>query len=412
MSEMTFPVHQYDNNNSSGTGCSVTGGFVYRGCRFPELYGHYIYTDYCSGRIWSLTPDGAGGWANVELINSTNNDFSSFGENKNGELFLAGLVSGNIYRVSEKTSSFTYELTAVQPVCPSEPEGSIALNFTGSNDPVQVAWSNGSSGLQIADLTPGEYTVTITGGNGCTATENILLQSQIQHDVTFTNESCPGYLDGIIEIKVTGNVEPVDYAIVGPNGPSSDVYLMAGTYYITITADEGCTILDTVEVGLNFPFDLPVITVKDDSVLIATPGFPSYQWLLDGQTITGATDSVYIAKTNGEYTVEVVSDDGCIGLAEPVSVVLTFTLEALGLSYLSLKPNPFEHSVRLDMAGLKPLDLTLSFSDAKGQIVLQETVKLADSFGKTFNLRDLPTGIYFIKLKTSRGEWVERIVKK
>ncbi|MCS7073389.1 MAG: PQQ-dependent sugar dehydrogenase, partial [Bacteroidia bacterium] len=48
----TTPIHQY--THSTQNGCSVTGGYVYRGGRFNSLWGKYIYCDYCSGRFWSI----------------------------------------------------------------------------------------------------------------------------------------------------------------------------------------------------------------------------------------------------------------------------------------------------------------------------------------------------------------------
>ncbi|HRW76953.1 MAG TPA: PQQ-dependent sugar dehydrogenase, partial [Saprospiraceae bacterium] len=59
------PVHVYQNTNAIG--CSITGGYVYRGSKHPTLYGKYIYTDYCTGIFWSLEPDGQGGWINTQL---------------------------------------------------------------------------------------------------------------------------------------------------------------------------------------------------------------------------------------------------------------------------------------------------------------------------------------------------------
>jgi glucose/arabinose dehydrogenase len=48
------PVHTYGH----GPGCSVTGGFVYRGDALPELDGHYLFSDYCDGALRALGPDG------------------------------------------------------------------------------------------------------------------------------------------------------------------------------------------------------------------------------------------------------------------------------------------------------------------------------------------------------------------
>lgn len=102
-STYTFPVFDYTNDGTS-TGCSVTGGYVYRGTRYPNLQGQYIYADYCSGRIWSLRPNGQSGWTNTDLLNGDNFDFVSFGEDRNGELYLAGLTSGRIYRITGSTT--------------------------------------------------------------------------------------------------------------------------------------------------------------------------------------------------------------------------------------------------------------------------------------------------------------------
>ena len=50
-----FPVAVYDH---PGGNCSITGGYVYRGAALPELYGWYVYADFCSGRVWALNATG------------------------------------------------------------------------------------------------------------------------------------------------------------------------------------------------------------------------------------------------------------------------------------------------------------------------------------------------------------------
>jgi len=94
--ELIDPVAEYDH----GQGCSVTGGFVYRGGALPAWQGVYLYGDYCTGVIWGLarTPDGA--WLNRVLF-ETGLNISSFGEDAAGELYLTDL-NGGVYRLSAK----------------------------------------------------------------------------------------------------------------------------------------------------------------------------------------------------------------------------------------------------------------------------------------------------------------------
>jgi hypothetical protein len=78
-------------------GCSVTGGYVYRGTKVPSAAGRYFYGDYCSGIVWSLTL--SDGRAHVRREPFTVKGLSSFGEDANGELYLMSVDSGTLYRL-------------------------------------------------------------------------------------------------------------------------------------------------------------------------------------------------------------------------------------------------------------------------------------------------------------------------
>lgn len=90
------PVVVYDHT----LGCSVTGGYVYRGPANPELQGRYLYGDFCSGRIWSLHPVGSS-WDN-QLLAETTWLISTFGEDEAGRLYLADYGAGTIYRIDQQ----------------------------------------------------------------------------------------------------------------------------------------------------------------------------------------------------------------------------------------------------------------------------------------------------------------------
>lgn len=97
---LTLPIHTYTH---AGGNCSITGGYVYRGCSIPDLQGVYFFADYCSNTIWSLRYNGAVS----ELTNRTAElvpdvgsitDIVSFGEDAYGELYILDLA-GEIFKI-------------------------------------------------------------------------------------------------------------------------------------------------------------------------------------------------------------------------------------------------------------------------------------------------------------------------
>ena len=77
-------------------GCSVTGGYVYRGSRLPELSGAYVYGDYCTGKIWALRHDGAQISEQMQIVDSALT-ISSFAQSPSGEIFILSFDE-RIYR--------------------------------------------------------------------------------------------------------------------------------------------------------------------------------------------------------------------------------------------------------------------------------------------------------------------------
>lgn len=88
------PVAEYDHSQ----GCSVTGGYAYRGIRYPQLDGVYFFGDFCSGKIWGLAQGASGEWE-MALLLDTQTNISSFGEDAEGEIYVAGYGDGTIYQL-------------------------------------------------------------------------------------------------------------------------------------------------------------------------------------------------------------------------------------------------------------------------------------------------------------------------
>ncbi len=96
--DLTDPVLAYDN---PGSGCSVVGGYVYRGGGIPELAGTYLYSDFCAGRVEGFrlvqgTAQQRKTWIPGEIGRVT-----SLGEDRAGELYIL-TAAGNVYRIRRR----------------------------------------------------------------------------------------------------------------------------------------------------------------------------------------------------------------------------------------------------------------------------------------------------------------------
>ncbi len=333
-STMTFPAFEY--SNSSSLGCSVTGGFVYRGCEFQGLYGHYIFTDFCSGIFWSIVSDGQGGWITNQLANLTNNNFSTFGENSGGELFVAGLSTGIISKVTSSSGM----LSATGESCEGENDGSIS--FTIPTDQfTSILWNPDILGPTPTNLAPGMYSVEVTTSNGC-------------------------------------------------------------------------NFMQTIEVGAGEPSpDQPIVNVDQDGVLTTDAIADSYQWYFNGVPISGATDNSHVATESGNYSLVVSNANGCETTSLEVTVTITSTAyQELGFEMASITPNPFQNTIQLRLETPQQMGFEIIISDSSGKIIRDEDQSANGSFEKTFNLQDLPSGIYYFSIKNKKGDWTEQVVKK
>ena len=90
-----LPIWEYGRQKGDRT---IIGGFVYRGASLPELFGHYIYADFVTSRVWSLQYDGVNKPINREIIDFEDFSFVSFGIDEENELYICSL-DGNIYRL-------------------------------------------------------------------------------------------------------------------------------------------------------------------------------------------------------------------------------------------------------------------------------------------------------------------------
>lgn len=113
---------------SDGT-CSVTGGYIYTGATYPNFQNKYFFTDYCNDKIKMLNNSGV-------ITTSTSfsgNNFTTFGEDINGELYIAGITSGTIYKIIDSSLSNTDFETNGFSIYPNPTKESFVLKSTEAN---------------------------------------------------------------------------------------------------------------------------------------------------------------------------------------------------------------------------------------------------------------------------------------
>jgi glucose/arabinose dehydrogenase len=91
---LVLPVTEYAHD----IGCSVSGGFVYRGSAIAGLAGWYLFSDYCSGLLFGVPSDAPIGTP-PRILLETGLNVSAFGQDSEGELYLADIGGGAIYRI-------------------------------------------------------------------------------------------------------------------------------------------------------------------------------------------------------------------------------------------------------------------------------------------------------------------------
>ena len=169
---LTMPIKDYPRS----WGYSITGGYVYRGTRTPELYGAYIYADYVSGRIGALRYNGQTITEDVELLDSPYN-IASFGEDENREIYVCSF-NGKIYQIETPTSirrgeganEFPEKSYTLLQNFPNPFNPSTSFQFTVSTSQFISLKIFDVLGKEIAtlvekNLSPGTYTIPWNASN-------------------------------------------------------------------------------------------------------------------------------------------------------------------------------------------------------------------------------------------------------
>ncbi|MCR9098661.1 MAG: T9SS type A sorting domain-containing protein [bacterium] len=225
--------------------------------------------------------------------------------------------------------------------CDDDGTGSITAVVTGGTPAYTYEWSNGETTATIDGLQPGQYTVTVTDLNECTAMASVTIDAFPSLSLTpiATSPQCFGESTGAAAVSVSGGTPPFSYQWNTGSTTPELINLPAGIYEVTVTDDAGCT--GTAIVGVAQPEELIASissSMTEDvscnglsdgqaSVEVTGGTMPfTYEWS-NGQTTPTATNL-----SAGTYTVTVTDANDCediltVEINEPEAIDLNITAD-------------------------------------------------------------------------------------
>ena len=235
----------------------------------------------------------------------------------------------------DNAPTVSWNVTDVE--CFGDSTGVIDLTVAGVS-PFTYSWT-GPNGFtnnvsdSIGNLISGTYTVVVTDFNLCTRTKNIDVNGPLDGlsiDSNVIDLTCNGDSTGAISVQINGGTAPFQTIWNGPSGFSSTsedlIGLDTGTYYLNITDDEGCQLINNIfnvsqpdSISIAETIVLPTCNALDGSISIVANGgtaATNYQYSWDNLTAPAFGIGILTSLSNigaGNYQVTVTDDENCTG---------------------------------------------------------------------------------------------------
>ncbi len=195
--------------------------------------------------------------------------------------------------------------------------GAVDLTVSGGVTPYTYAWSNSATTQDLANLTAGTYTVTVTDANACTKTISATITEPpvLALSTAVTNVLCFGNNTGSINLTVNGGTPGFTYAWSNGASIQDPINLVAGTYTVTVTDANGCS--KTISATVTEPTAITLSTTVTNVLcngsnsgaidLTVSGGVTPYTYLWSNNATTQDLSNIVA----GIYTVTVTDANGC-----------------------------------------------------------------------------------------------------
>ncbi|MCS6928845.1 MAG: choice-of-anchor L domain-containing protein [Saprospiraceae bacterium] len=216
------------------------------------------------------------------------------------------------------------------PRCFDSADGQLVTSTLGGQPPYTYAWSHGTTTTEpvARNLRAGTYTVTVSDRAGCTGTVSATLQAPpiLKARLQAEAAKCFGESTGALSSSGSGGIPPYQFSWSnGQTGPRA-TGLSAGTYTLTLTDANGCTLVEQAEVMQPAPLTgqaskkdiLCFGSYTGEIVIVTEGGTPPYRYSLDGINWNGSPRQIGLPA--GTYQPRVVDKNGCQTVLAPLTL--------------------------------------------------------------------------------------------
>lgn len=282
-----------------------------------------------------------------------------------------------------------------------------------------VTWQNFASGTSIP---PAALPIRVTDNSG----QELVIDSAtvippcgtvctLSASVSVTTLNCYEDKTGTATVTAINGTSPYTYTWNNGLSTPNISNLGIGSYVCIIYDADSCT--STVTANITAP---PLISVSTSSTpntgtnngtatVTASGGVAPYTYTW--QTTPNQYTATISGLAAGNYTCVVKDANGCMKqVTLGVEQVLAIMPESIGIELLTLSPNPSDGNFDLVIQLANVDDIIINMYEASGKIVHQHSENHVSHYQHHFHLSALSSGIYIVKIKTSKGEWAEKIV--
>ncbi len=231
-------------------------------------------------------------------------------------------------------TQLTASISSTNVSCNGGSNGSAVVTATGGTAPYSYSWNVGGTNASNNNLAAGTYTVEITDANGCTTSSSVTITepSALTATTSKTDVSCNGGNDGSASVNVNGGTAPYSYSWSNGSQTSTSSNLSAGTYHVTITDANGCTLSKCVIIGEPTALTASISSTNvscnggnnGSATVTASGGTAPYSYSWTNTCATETNNNL----AAGTYSVVVTDANGCsytasVTITEPAVLALT-----------------------------------------------------------------------------------------